>query len=154
MSLWPIKIVNNIIQYELCDDNPGPYAPTLCSVRSSIKNGSPTLFISSMSHRMTSWLRMHNSSKKPGRVECFKVGMGRRTGDFIKRSVCGIWPLAWHHNATRGSYNKLFDLDLNGCPEEVNWSTLLWENPLWKRTNIINLLHAVVNLQDNLWSAC
>jgi hypothetical protein len=148
MSLRPIGApVTGILEYELCPG--GVYNPYLCTppriYKESIKSIGHFFYNPSSDHLVA--FALMDQAAWPGwnalRIE-WKAG----TGEFVSREWCGIWAISWHRNATLGSYNKIFDSDVLGHPEEVD-QYLNNSAPMWRRDDLV-LAHPIVNLQDNL----
>lgn len=149
MSLWPIKTIEPIWEYELCDGSGGIYAPKLCAEPIIYKETLTSFghfFYEPSSDRLVAFATMGQKAW-PG-WNAVRLEWDPETGEMLSRALSGIWATAWHQHATLGSFNQIFDLDVLGHPEAVD-PFINWVSPMWRRDDI-SLSYAVVNLQDNL----
>lgn len=154
MSLQLIQTVTGIINYALYDGvSPATYCPYLIVpprlYSESINSlGVKNFFYNPSTDRLVGFVG-YDQIAWPG-WSVSRYEWDAETGEIISKESSGIWAIAWHKGAGLGSYNKTFDLDVAGHPEEVDPLTLTWTSPLWKRNDITLSRCAMVNLQDNL----
>jgi hypothetical protein len=157
MSLWPIKTVTGIMEYELCQGNDGFYNAVLCTppriyretllqLASFFYEPSNDHLVGFMTFQQKAW---------PG-WGAWRYEWSAETGEFIKRTWCGIWPIAYPKHAGLGSYNKIFCVFSSGPQiSDVPWDTLYWADGTWLVDTSTwvpepHFVQALVNLQDNL----